>query len=62
MLHLKTNLSYYVSYDNQGHLVLSEMELATQVHILDEAIGISLHANAFGKGINPSILYPVMGK
>ena len=31
-----------------------EMELVTCVQILNNADCISLHANAFGKGINPS--------
>ena len=32
------------------------MELATQVHILDEVVGILFHAHVFGKGINPFFL------
>ena len=30
------------------------MESVTQVKILDEIVFISLHANAIGKGMNPS--------
>ena len=39
-----------------------EMESATWVQILDEAVCISLHADALKKGMNPSILSQVKGK
>ena len=32
------------------------MELATRVQILNEAVCVSLHANALGKGMNLSVL------
>ena len=32
------------------------------VQILTEAVCILLHANSFGKSINPSLLSPAMGK
>ena len=38
------------------------MELATWDQILDGAGCISLHANTPGKGKNPSVLLPAMGK
>ena len=38
------------------------MEFATQVQILDKAVCISLHANALGKGMNPSFSDSTMGK
>ena len=39
-----------------------EVDLVTQVQIIDEAVCISLCANAFGKGMNPFILSLSMGK
>ena len=36
------------------------MELVIQVQILDEAVDVSLHANALGKGMNPSVLPSTM--
>ena len=38
------------------------METAIRVQILDEADCISHSTNTIGKGINPIILHPVMGK
>ena len=38
------------------------MELSIQVQILDEAVCISLCANALGKGMNLSVLPPAMEK
>ena len=38
------------------------MELVIQVQILDEAIYISLCANALGKCLNPSVFMTAMGK
>ena len=38
------------------------MESVNQVQILDEAICVSLHANAVGKGINPSGLLLAIDK
>ena len=38
------------------------MDMATQVQILDKAVGISHSANIFGKGLNVTILSPAMGK
>ena len=37
-------------------LLSEEMDMATRVLILDEAVGISLSANALWKGIHPIIL------
>ena len=37
------------------------MELVTRVQIMDKAVCISFIANAFGKGMNPSILSSAMG-
>ena len=37
-------------------VIVQEMELVTHVQTLQEAICISLGANVFGKGINPSAL------
>ena len=38
------------------------MESMTRVQILDEAVCISLQANALGKGINPSVFLQAIGK
>ena len=38
------------------------MELVAQVQILDEAICVSLLANALGKDINPSVLLLAIAK
>ena len=38
------------------------MELMSQAQILDEAVCISLGANTFGKGMNPSVLPPAMSE
>ena len=38
------------------------MDPVKQVQILDEAISISLHTNALGKGMNPNILPPAKSK
>ena len=39
-----------------------KMDTATQVHILDETDCISHSTNTIGKGMNPIILPPTMGK
>ena len=39
-----------------------KMEQVTQVQILEEAVCISLYADALGKGMNWSILSPIMCK
>ena len=38
------------------------MESVSPVQILDYAVCVSLHANAFQKGMNPSVLLPIMRK
>ena len=38
------------------------MDMVTQVQILDEANYISHSTNTLGKGMNPIILPPAMGK
>ena len=38
------------------------MDMATQVQILDETDCISHYTNTLGKGMNPIILPPAMGK
>ena len=38
------------------------MDTAIQVQILDETDCISHHTNTLGKGMNPIILPPAMGK
>ena len=43
-------------------LLSQEMDLATQFYILDEAVSVSLHASAFGKGMNSLVLSPAMGQ
>ena len=43
-------------------LSLQEMDTATQVQILDETDCISHSTNTLGKGMNPIILPPAMGK
>ena len=44
------------------HLASKEIELETQVQILDGAVCISLHANAHVKGLNPSVPTSAVGK
>ena len=41
---------------------LLEMDKANRVQNLDEAVRISHSINILGKGMNPIILYPGMGK
>ena len=43
-------------------LSLQEMDTATRVQILDETDCISHSTNTLGKGMNPIILPPAMGK
>ncbi len=43
-------------------LSVQEMDTATRVQILDEADCISHSTNTLGKGMNPIILPPAMGK
>ena len=43
-------------------LSLWKMDMATQVQILDEAVCISYSANTIVKGMNPTILPPLMCK
>ena len=38
------------------------MDMVTRVQILDETNSISHSTNTFGKGMNPNILPPAMGK
>ena len=38
------------------------MDFSTRVQILDKAVCISHSANTLGKGINPYIFSPAMGK
>ena len=38
------------------------MDTVTRVQILEQVIYISLNANTLGKGMNPTILPPAMGK
>ena len=38
------------------------MDMATQVQILDKAVGISHSTNTLWKGMNPAILSLAMGK
>ena len=47
--------------DNGGPLIL-EMDTVTGVQILDEADYISHSTNTLGKGMNPILLPPAMGK
>ena len=43
-------------------VIIVGMDMATQVQILDEADCISHSTNTLGKGMNPIILPPAMGK
>ena len=43
-------------------LSTGEMDTATRVQILDETDCISHSTNTLGKGMNPTILPPAMGK
>ena len=38
------------------------MDMTNQVQILDKAVSISQSTKIFGKGMNPTILPPAMGK
>ena len=38
------------------------MDIAARVQVLDKTIFISHNTNTFGKGMNPTILPPAMGK
>ena len=42
--------------------MVMEMDTATRVQILDETDCISQSTNTLGKGMNPIILPPAMGK
>ena len=42
--------------------IVYEMDTATRVQILDKANCISHSSNTLGKGMNPIILPPAMGK
>ena len=44
------------------NVVIKEMDTATRVQILDETDCISHSTNILGKGMNPIILPPAMGK
>ena len=49
----------------KGHIIRGArgvMDTVTRVQILDEADCISHSTNALGKGMNPIILPPAMGK
>ena len=39
-----------------------EMELATSVQIVDKVACVSLYAHTLGKGMNPFLFPPAMGK
>ena len=43
-------------------LLSYEIDTATRVQILDETDSISHSTNTLGKGMNPIILHPAMGK
>ena len=43
-------------------MIMEEMDTATRVQILDETDCISHSTNTLGKGMNPIILPPAMGK
>ena len=43
-------------------VIIEEMDTAMRVQTLDEADCISHSTNTLGKGINPIILPPAMGK
>ena len=45
-----------------SYLSVQEMELVIRVQNLDEAVCISLYANALGKGMNPSASFSAMYK
>ena len=44
------------------HLSMFDLIIKTRVQILDEADCISHSINTLGKGMNPNILPPAMGK
>ena len=61
----KSGLFVYIRYiwGARGVMVIVvEMDTATRVQILDETDSISHSTNTLGKGMNPIILPPAMGK
>ena len=57
------NYIIYIRGGVRGVMVIFlEMYTATRVQILNETDGISHSANTLGKGMNPIILPPAMGK
>ena len=58
---IRTLVTYYIILWCNGYLRRG-MDMATRVQILDETDCISHSTNTFGKGINPIILPPCMGK
>ena len=51
-----------IRYPTNVDMPLNEMDTATRVQILDETDCISHRTNTVGKGMNPIILPPAMGK
>ena len=53
---------YYTSIRGARGVMVIVVETATRVQILDETDCISHSTNTLGKGMNPIILPPAMGK
>ena len=59
----QTKLKTFLSEIARGVMIIVvETDTLTRVQILDEADCISHCTNTFGKGMNPIILPPAMGK
>ena len=57
------NAYFRYTFKDQVMVILVEIELRTQVQILDKAVHVSLYTNAIEKGMNSSLLlFPTMGK
>ena len=51
-----------MSQTDKSYTLFNEKDTETQLQILNDAIFISHCTNTLGKGINPIILLPAMGK
>ena len=53
---------YIFEYGGAHCVMVTKMDTAIRVQILDETVCISHSANTHGKGMNTTILPPVVGK
>ena len=61
-LYITAECARDVTVQNKVYCKKLEMDTATRVQILDETDCISHSTNTLGKGMNPIILPPAMGK